>query len=57
MSKKIPTQRPKEGADQVAIEALETAATGSKAALMGNFALNLILSASLNQLWSMINTQ
>ena len=25
--------------------------------LLGNFALNLTLSASLNQLWAMINTQ
>lgn len=25
--------------------------------LLGNFALNLALSASLNQLWAMINTQ
>jgi len=32
-------------------------ATGSKAAMVTNLTLNIILAASLNQLWSMINTQ
>ena len=57
LMKKFPPQKPSSDADKFATAALESAATGSQAALMGNFFLNLALSASLNQLWGMINTQ
>ena len=53
--KKIPRQQ-QEGGAGGASKALDTAANGSKAAMIGNFILNLSLSASLNQLWAMINT-
>ena len=39
------------------MEALGSATTGSQVALFGNFFINLALSASLNKLWAMINTQ
>ena len=54
---RIPKQIKEGGSDAAAIEALEKAASSSKAVLIGNFILNLALSASLNQLWVMINTQ
>ena len=57
LRKKIPKQKDSGDSAKLAATALQTAASGSKAALIGNFALNLALSASLNQLWSMINTQ
>ena len=37
--------------------AFKSSAIASQAAFAGNFALNLFLSASLNELWSMVNTQ
>jgi len=54
--KKIPRQQ-QEGGIGGASKAFESAASTSKAAMIGNFILNLSLSASLNQLWAMINTQ
>lgn len=54
---RIPKQVPAEGGHASAIEALEGAASSSKYVLLGNFLMNLVLSASLNQLWVMINTQ
>ena len=53
---KIPKQKDSGNGAKLAA-AFESAASGSKAALVGNFVLNLLLSASLNQLWSMINSQ
>lgn len=48
LRKKIPKQKDAGDSAKLAAAALESAASGSKAALMGNFALNLALSASLN---------
>ena len=39
------------------MQALSTVTEGSQVAIIGNFVLNMALSASLNQLWAMINTQ
>ena len=57
LSKKIPVQKPSGETEKLVAQALEIAATGSQMVFLGNFAFNLALSASLNQLWSMINTQ
>ena len=54
---RIPKQVPTEGGHATAIQALDTAASSSKFVLLANFLMNLVLSASLNQLWVMINTQ
>ena len=38
-------------------EALSSGTSGSKTAMGTNFVINIFLAGSLNQLWSMINTQ
>ena len=44
-------------ATAVLVEVAEVANTASNSVMASNFALNIILSASLQQLWSMVNTQ
>ncbi len=39
------------------VEVAEVANSASNTVMVSNLALNIILSASLNQLWSMVNTQ
>ena len=63
--KEIPKQLPKEEIQAVVMETQISIASGSKFVLIGNFALNLILSGSLNEIlsgslneiWSAINAQ
>lgn len=51
----VPRQIPSE-AEAVAIESGgESSEIGSSSIMGGNFVVNLILAASLNQLWSMLN--
>ena len=57
LRKKIPKQLPSGEADLVAMQTLDSAAQGSQAAVYGNFFLNMAMSASLNELWGMINSQ
>ena len=52
---KVPKQLPGNGGDQLALEVFGSVASTSKAVSGANFALNFILSASLNQLWTMVN--
>ena len=54
---KIPKQLPPSDADQIAMQTLNSAAEGSSAAVFGNFFFNMAMSASLNELWGMINSQ
>ena len=57
LSKEIPKQLPK-GEIQAILTAIQNkVASGSKIALMANFALNLIVTGSLNDIWSAINAQ
>ena len=51
----LPEQLPPKTAGQIAAEA--AIETGAQSSTIIFFLLNLTLSASLNQLWSMINTQ
>ena len=53
---KIPKQLPPSEADQIAMQTLDSAAQGSSAAVAGNFFFNMAMSASLNELWGMINS-
>ena len=48
--------RKPERVEQAIKEALETTGESGKVLIAGNFLLNLLISASLNKLWSMINT-
>ena len=58
LRKSLPKQNPKAGgAEAAAVEAISSGATASKYILLVNFVINLTLSASLNQLWAMIETQ
>ena len=56
LRKRIPTQRAETEVDVILTTTIESVTTGSQAVLVGNFILNLLISASLNQMWSMINT-
>jgi hypothetical protein len=53
----LPTQSSSGGSSAAVVAAVESAASTAKAVVIGNFIFNLLMSASLNQLWSMINTQ
>lgn len=52
----LPTQMFPGGAGAAAAQTMTGAASSAKAVVIGNFIFNLLMSASLNQLWSMINT-
>ena len=43
--------------EKVIIKAIESAGIAAEITLLSNLSLNLLLSASLNQLWSMVNAQ
>lgn len=53
----IPKQLPPDAGQKMAMEAFESAGQTSKGIFGANFALNLTLSASLNQLWALVNAQ
>lgn len=57
LERELPTQIQLGGAQETIQGALTAASDGSKVAMVSNFALNIFISASLNQLWAMINTQ
>jgi len=56
MSKVLPSQRPLTGAEATIASMMDTSTVAGKAIVAGNLVFNLIMSMSLNQLWSMINT-
>ena len=53
---KLPKQMPNNAATRAAAEVAELASTTTNCVMSANLFLNIILSASLNQLWSMVNT-
>ena len=55
--REMPTQIQLDSTAETAQAAATAAADSSKAFMIGNFIFNLLVSASLNQLWSLINTQ
>lgn len=57
LEKRIPKQLSKDKGDVAAMNTISSVSESSQAALLFNFILNLLLSASLQQIWSMINTQ
>ena len=58
VSYKLPTQMQfGTKATAVLVEVAEVANSASNGVMASNLALNIILSASLQQLWSMVNTQ
>ena len=56
LQSKIPKQDLTNEDDKAAMAAFEGGAIASQVTFVGNFFLNLFMSASLNQLWSMVNT-
>jgi hypothetical protein len=57
LRKTLPTQLAIAGFEAQLAGALENASSATKGIVVGNFILNLLMSSSLNMLWSMINTQ
>ena len=57
LRKILPPQIPFGGFAAAAVGSLNNAASMTKGMVVGNFILNLMMSSSLNMLWSMINTQ
>lgn len=57
LERELPTQIQLGGAEETIQEALSAASDSSKVAMASNFVMNILISASLNQLWAMINTQ
>ena len=57
LQRELPTQLQMGGSEEKIQSVISWASESSKVAMASNFVINILISASLNQLWSMINTQ
>lgn len=57
IERQMPSQIQLGGTEEVIQQTIDSVSNGSKVAVVSNLTLNIFLAASLNQLWSMINTQ
>ncbi len=57
VEKAIPSQLKQDGASQVLEAAVEVIGQGRTLTLSTNYAINILLAGSLNQLWALINSQ